>query len=266
MLKAGQQPVTIKLNGYSVPQPSGAVHSTTNYGEFTFSEANRPIDKAFLAKLTESIRQRNLLHRFPILVSPGMTVIDGQHRLKAAEALGVPVHYIVADEMAILDIAQINSISHKWTTRDHLNFWAAMGRKPYIEFRKFLEHYPWMPISVALQYGAEGKTIRRANVFAEGSFTFSKAESLDRLARAVLDFKPYIGHWSQTAFVRAVANLLSNPEYDHQRMISKLAYLSTRLVKCPTVEAYLQVMTEIYNYKVRAGNEVDLAANFRRVR
>ncbi len=68
------------------------IHETTKYSLFKLLKGNRPIKKVNLANIIASMKMNNFLHLNPILVTSNMEVLDGQHRLKACEELGVKVY------------------------------------------------------------------------------------------------------------------------------------------------------------------------------
>jgi len=82
-------------NSSVAPTPDG-VFQEKNLSRFRFSAENRPINERHLTRLVSAIKEKNLLQDFPILVSYDMVIIDGQHRLLAAQKLGLPIFYRIA--------------------------------------------------------------------------------------------------------------------------------------------------------------------------
>lgn len=66
---------------------------TKDYGSFKEINSNREVDQRHVRSLVAAIEQKNLLHVNPIVCNADMEVIDGQHRLEAARALGVEIYY-----------------------------------------------------------------------------------------------------------------------------------------------------------------------------
>ena len=69
------------------------IHSTQNYRQFNFIRENRDVN---FKSLLESVQKKNLLDCHPIICDEDLNVIDGQHRLKVAETLQVPIYYIIS--------------------------------------------------------------------------------------------------------------------------------------------------------------------------
>ncbi len=233
------------------------VFSSTRYDSFVIDPKNRPINQDKLMSLYDSIAARNLLSDNPILIDKGRVVVDGQHRLKVAEAMGVPIYYILSDNASIADVSMLASRRSAWTTLDYLHHWCAEGLDDYIRFRKFVEQNQWMPPTVAVmlcQYG-DRKNLRQR--FNAGQYDYNDEEFANRVVGAVLDFKAAgFTHWNNKSFIDVVAHLMANADYDHKRMIAKLAYNPGALRPCVTLDDYIANFNTVYNYKVRAGSQV----------
>lgn len=115
--------------------------STSNYDLFKYSGLNRKINKIHVQRLiTESERMKengqepNITKLSPVLVDTKMHVIDGQHRIKAMEALSLPVYYIKANLKAN-DIVAVNAKRQVWKLNDYISFFAATNP----EYEKLME-------------------------------------------------------------------------------------------------------------------------------
>lgn len=235
------------------------VQSTTFYERFKFVLANRPIVQNKLNKMIEAIKHKNFLPYFPIVVSPKFEVLEGQHRLKAAEYLRLPIYYMISDEMKVEDVADINEVQDAWKTSDHLNFQCEQGNEHYLTLRAFMEKWPYIPIRVAINLTASRSG--NANdavtaVFKRGEYVCNSLDFAEEVAAAVFDFSEWFKYFRQQSFIFAIAKCTRNPEYDHKRMMQKMKYLSVRLVRCSRMEEYLQILEDIYNHKVTAANRV----------
>src|SRR5437868_13330592 len=95
---------------------------TTDYEKFVFRKDNRAkICKEHVDRLIKSIKITNLLQWRPIEVNSAMEVLDGQHRLLAAKALGVPIYYKVIDNATPESIILMN-VHKNWGMGDYLNY------------------------------------------------------------------------------------------------------------------------------------------------
>lgn len=234
-----------------IAEQSTAIEQTKSYQMFKFDKSNRPIDQRHLSKLTEAIRNRNLLKEFPILVTVDYVVIDGQHRLRAAEQLNVPIFYTVTANMTAVDAASVNNVTERWSFADWMHSWIAQGKQEYVKLSEFSRRYPWINISTAVNLVSYGDRAKLTSKFRNGTFACNDLEFAEKVMHCVLDFKPYAAFYQHTAFIGAVACLLEHAAYDHKRMMARLEYASRKMVKCPDVPGYLEMFGEIYNYRTR---------------
>jgi ParB-like nuclease family protein len=95
------------------------IHKTTNYSQFQFYKRNRRIACELMI---ESIKKKNMLKEHPIIVDKNMFVIDGQHRLKAAEHLKTPIYYIISENLGEEDIG-ICQTQKVWLIGEFLKFY-----------------------------------------------------------------------------------------------------------------------------------------------
>ena len=72
----------------------------------------------------------------PVVVTPDKEVIDGQHRLKACEKLGIPVSYVVNSMGNYKQIAVMNNTQKGWKNRDFLKHFSHSNHHNSAEYRK----------------------------------------------------------------------------------------------------------------------------------
>lgn len=234
------------------------VYVTRDYSIFRLSKLNRIVDSDRVQKMYDTMKKKNLLRRFPIVVSSGMEIIDGQARFLAAKELGVPVYYQIAPEMSIEDAPDVNEPSKHWGSQDYLHHWAARGNPHYMILRQFLEKYPWVRHSVALAHFFGSSNERNSQIFRLGHYRSEHLGDLDRVVKMAMDFKPYVKFWKDTRFIMALNTLHNFPAYDHKRMLNKMDQIGTRLIRCATIDEYMAVFNAIYNYRTQTQNLVDL--------
>ncbi len=127
------------------------IKKTTDYDSFLKIESNREVNHIHLRRIKQSIQQRNFLHLFPILINKDKEIVDGQHRLMAARQLGLPVYYMVDDEITKGDIAMMNSNRKSWTARDYIQYYAKEGRSEYKKLLKIITDYPKVTNTAAIK-------------------------------------------------------------------------------------------------------------------
>ncbi len=233
-----------------------AVYVTTDYSRFKFDEHNRPIDPNKLTKLYDAVSKRNLLADHPIMVDLDYNILDGQHRLRVAEALEVPIYYYFASDTNISDIPNLQMRRAGWKGTDYL--WAHRDNENYIRLAEFRRRYSWIPVRIAMDLCNYGDKGNLTESFANGMYECNDFDFGVRVAEALLDFRRAgFSHWNSRVFTYAVAHLLANSDYDHSIMLDKLRYNSSALRPAVNSDDYFVMFNKIYNYKAR-GNKLEL--------
>lgn len=232
--------------------------STTDYGIFKIDARNRPIMDDHVERLYDSIEAKNMLADYPIVVTSDFVVLDGQHRLRAAEALGVPIFFRVSQHGTLDDVPELNRLTKHWTNQDYFHRWIQEGRPEYIKLQKFMDDFPFVVLSQAIRMCYYGNKTGLTDNFKTGNYVMNDERWGRMTANRILDFKPYIDHWNHIWFMSAIEQLSANADYDHAHMMSKMSYMSIKLVKCPDSESYIQVINDIYNYRTHSKNRVEL--------
>lgn len=232
--------------------------STTDYSMFKFDDRNRRIQAPHVEQLINQIKEKNLLEAYPILVTSDMLVLDGQHRLRAAESLGVPIYYTVSSTATLDDVPEINVSTLHWSLEDYFRRWVLDGHPEYVKLQKFIDDFPFLSLAQSIELCYFGNRLHVRHLFKIGKYTTNDERWARVVCGYILDFKPYISHWNHRWFVAAISMLAANDNYDHKRMMEKMEYLSTRLIKCPDTETYIFVLNEIYNYRTTKAHRVEL--------
>jgi hypothetical protein len=240
---------------------------TLKYSRFKINESNRIINTRHVNDLKKKISIKNLLHSNPITVNSDYEVLDGQHRLEAAKQLGLPIYYIVDDYMDVKDIAVINSTSKGWKLDDYLHHYKteekAAGNEngQYAQLAEFAEKY-----NVNL-FNAIGLLSNRnsqpnaelINKFKRGEFKVVDMEHAIRIAKLRDSFKLFAPDFYKSKnFVNSLSKVARNENFDEDVMLKKMGQQSERLMKCATVEGYLNSLVDIYNFRTRKDQRLHL--------
>jgi len=235
------------------------MQKTNNYDLFKKAMGNRPIDESNLKKIINSIKTRNLLEYRPILVSKNMEVIDGQHRLEAAKALGLDVFYIVKEEFQPDDMHLLNHAQKGWSVDDYVNYHAKQGKKKYQELQAFCAKNELTSVDF---FSITGKTSgfklrglkRGTDALEDLEADFMLVTERLRYITAVRNYldakvmgkKLFI---RSKSMMRALCQLLGSSEFDKSLFFDKLAQNITRIGACRTAEDYYSMLKGFYNYR-----------------
>ena len=252
------------------------MNNTKEYSRFHFLAYNRQINTAHVKKLVKSMKDFGFL--VPILTTADGTVLDGQHRLKAAELADVAIDYVelnIPPERFPQAVSVINSSSKQWTLKDYLDLYCDLGNDNYIKFRAFLADSS-IPASDGLSIwaavnpnknkpkghklnkdttgGAHGSTAP----FKEGSFVFQNGvyDEAVKMAGQIKEIRNfhegYEDFRDSKAFISAVVKIVTTRGYDHERMIQQLSDMRSRVVKAVAIKDYITMLLDVYNHGHRS--------------
>ncbi|MCM5528950.1 ParB N-terminal domain-containing protein [Parasegetibacter sp. NRK P23] len=231
------------------------IQSTTNYEKFKIVKSNREVSDSHVKKITESIRERDLLMANPIIVNEKMEVIDGQHRLAAAKALKRKIYYMVVEGLTDNDISRLNANKSNWALLDYLNYYCIKGEPEYKKLRNFIVKHPKFSITAAVHILCEysrGITLD----FKEGKFVVDDEQKSNEIVAQIEELGQFGKHVYGNNFLRAFTQISRDPKYDHKKMIHQISKSPREFVPCGKLSQYFDVFNEIFNRDIRQNNRV----------
>ncbi len=234
---------------------STEIFQTTEYDLFGLIPCNRPIYPQHLKRLISAIESNNMLRQHPIRVRPNGMVLDGQHRLMAAQELGIPIYYYIdEDKTDLKDIALESAIRRTWSNADIMNLWVGLKYPHYLTLQGFIDKHPWMTISVAIavcQGRQSNSYIKGKNRedFIAGKYKITDMAYATKFAAAIGDYMEYINFGKHKKFMQTVSYLIRHPDYDHVRMMAQMDRAGHLLTKQFTKNDYLRAVEKVYNYR-----------------
>jgi len=229
------------------------IQTTEDYSQFKTIESNRKLQAGHVNKIMASISMHNLLPWNPILVTPKMEVIDGQHRLEAARRLHLPISYVVVPNTSLNDMQLLNYNNEPWKMRDFLNFYAAQGNKNYIKLREFIDEYGF-PVSTGLILMSGGRRDRNnLTTFKRGEFVIEDEDNAYEMADRLMDLRPHIDDrgifkttWRSRDWI--VALNVAYQKVDHDLLMKK--FRSSGIVIQPqrSTKEYLRKLEDVVNF------------------
>ena len=230
------------------------INKTKDYKKFSLLEYNREIDKNHAKKLMLSIQQSNDLHLFPIIVTPELQIIDGQHRWWAAKELKVDIYYVIDNDYRIDKITIFNNNQRKWVLEDHLKKYVNLNNENYIKLNELLKDLNYS-LNIVLTWLNESNN-RQAINFKNGNFKFNVTETtIENLLKAkqITDFmkdsnfKP-ISVYTQIYFHCALKKVIVNEFIDFDRFYKHFTEYFHLFRFCSLSFEYAEVFQEIYNH------------------
>jgi hypothetical protein len=225
------------------------VYKTKDYSKFKSKDGNRNLNELHLKRLTESVKENDLLHANPILVNQKYEIIDGQHRFNVCRNLGKAVHYIKVKGLGLSEIQILNANSKNWKAQDYIDGYCSMGISEYCYLNKLLKETK-LGVSVLLSMYASDdgeNSIKLKN----GELVLNNKTRGAIVLQWLNDWNLFYDGFNRRSFVRALVNLYSIKGYSHDKMMQKIKYQSAKLVDCTNTKTYLALLEEIYNFKER---------------
>jgi hypothetical protein len=231
------------------------IQKTNKYEQFKFREDNREkIDQSHVRKLMESIQTRNLLEMRPIIVNKKMEVLDGQHRLLAAQELGLDIYYEIKDDLGGAEIILMN-ISKSWGMGDYLNYYITNDYAEYKKLKAFMEKYN-LSLKVAFNITA-GNANEVMNGFKSGDFVFNEdvfGEDLSLCWQTINYIKRMNGAClfvHSVKFWKALIKLVRHADFDQHKWLSNLSKHVEKFVNKAKQTDYEELFSMVHNYHNR---------------
>lgn len=150
---------------------SVTIESTLDYRQFKLMGGNREVDYNHVKRLKEEMQvDPDLLSSEPILVNENMYVVDGQHRLKAAEELGLPVWYTIRKGATVDMARRMNVTQKRWQLMDFAKSYAEGGNMDYVTFMRTANQYSNIAPGIVMKYLLGGQKHQSSTDFRRGNF------------------------------------------------------------------------------------------------
>lgn len=196
--------------------PVNNVYKTNDYSIFQFSKFNRNV---LLRK--EMLQQAKEGFLSPIIVNENLMVIDGQHRLKASEQVGVPVEFIIKPGLNEHDIVRMNTVQKPWSLKNFIEAFANQGKEEYIKLVNLLNQ-GYADTTAVLVASTNNMTTGGSSkkVIQEGNFKFFNYEkTVEFLNWYKNDFKKRTGTPTKSKVCIALWGLYQIEGIDLNRII-----------------------------------------------
>lgn len=186
----------------------------------------------------------------PIIVNEKMEIIDGQHRVKAAEFLGFPVYYNIIESYGLKQVQYLNANSKNWTIEDYINSYCDTGSESYKIYKEFKEYYK-LPNKVCLTLLSGGDAGSSIKKLYDGNLVIHDVKRAARIAENILSLKGVVDVWDKVSFMLAIHTLDKKGVFKFSEFVGKLSKCHNKLRACTNVSDYIIQIEEIYNYKRR---------------
>lgn len=233
--------------------PKPTIRATKDYSLFDTSPDNRQLHIKKHKKLEASIKKYGCLPYWPIVVHRNgtgkMKILDGQHRLAFAEAQGLPVYFIVADQE--FDIAEINNTQKVWQLLDYVEVFSAQGKRDYAEALDFSQEHG-LCLGRALAVLAGNTTVSAVKDDVErGTYKIKDREYARRVASTYCPAVALEKSIRKDTFLDACMAACRVDDFEPNRFIEGAKKCRSKLINYSDKDSFLQMMEDIYNHNRR---------------
>lgn len=235
------------------------IQKTTDYSRFDNLVANRALNPAHVLNITNSLKIKNLLHLNPIIVDGDFRVIDGQHRLAAAERLGLDVYYIQDKDISIQDVRLLNTHVKGWGMTDYLHTYIAEGKEDYVKTHEFCRKHG---ITISMAMAILNLDIEKADfgapyrLFKSGEFKIKDQALSDEFVEFYKQAAKYTVEttWRDRDFVRTLWRVYRMEEINPEDFLTQLERYAKPIYRSAGVKEYSRQFEDILNYGVKGAN------------
>lgn len=248
------------------------IQKTKNYKLFKKILGNREINSRHLAKLSRAIEENDLLAYNPIMVNGRMEVLDGQHRLEAAETLGRDIYYVVIPVGGMDEVQMLNTHVRGWNLQDYLNSFVALGKEEYIKVKDFSAKNNISPsLAAQLLNGGIAIGIKSHSKFLEafrsGDYKVTTEKEAKEMVSRIHSLKPHLEASvdSDREFLLALAYTYK-AGFSHEQLLKKMRDSGTVIRKYGSFREYVRTLEDVLSWhspvlqRIHTANNVKASA------
>jgi len=237
-----------------------------NYTKFTLFDNNRDVNETHVEELISSMRKSGQL--MPVVVTPDMEVIDGQHRLKACEKLGIPVSYVVNSTGNSKQIAVMNNTQKGWKNKDflkHFSHNSHSNSSEYKKIEKFFEEYK-LPFGVGIallsnySINMDGANNRGSMPsFRDGSFKVHDLDKAYIFGAQLEKFKSFVPRLVRVnKFCLAFTRISTLENFSVKTCYEQIEKYYKKFDGCGNQQSWDEAFESAYNYKLSKKKKISL--------
>jgi hypothetical protein len=236
------------------------IQKSTDYGQFLPPTFQRPVKESKVQKYMESMRKRGFDYSQPIAVKQVgkfLQLIRGQHRLEAASRIGLPVYFIIKNDLDESDAIEVTDTG--WSPADTVAAYADAGYSDYVYLREFSNRQK-LPLVLAARLLADAAAvdfIRKA--LTSGTFAVTSSGPALKVVE-VLD--SIGGKWKfcrVSNFIGAIQAMFLNPGVNWKHFTKRMVASTVVPEKRTSILEYLNLFEEIYNFRLPSTDRIPLA-------
>lgn len=249
---------------------------TTNLDWFKLHSVNREtIDvnsRNHIRKMSEDMKKNGFRFTEPIVVTikdkdGRYWIIDGQHRWLAAQMAGVGVYFVVDEDVKLTKKSIFEAFlkynNYKKIVRkgDYIHGYSEMGNDNFQILKEFGEKYPMFSLTERMMFLQNSGTKHPSTEsFKGGKFDVADVKKAEKWANYLLELKPFFPQgYNKSNFVRSILSIMEKKkQFKFEEFLHKVKVRPTSIKLCGDKKSYAEMIEDIYNYKRRDDDKLNL--------
>lgn len=230
------------------------IQNSTDYTLFKPHGEQQPMQTSHVNRLISSMKMHGFISANPIHVYKDgkfLRVIDGHHRLRAAQTLGIPVFYVVGDKEDAPLIAVKNWAVRKWNADAFIHMYASRGIESYVKLISYVKRGIPTKFAIGLLANETTSGHNQNEAIRNGTYKIKVTKYAEELIHVMDRLSPINPEARSANFIAAMAVLMRIEEFSSSVLISRIEANPRALVKCATREQMFDLIDEIYNFRSR---------------
>lgn len=230
-------------------EPRLAIEQTKNYGLFVANTLGRDVNTQHAKRIAESMHKSGFWPSRPLTVYPkggSLVVVDGHHRLIAAQVAGVPVAYVVTSPDIEDEMIAMNQLSRNWVSADYIAHARKQGNEHYKTLSEYIDKGLLQRVAVLLL--APTLALGRSGV-QEGGFVVQTTAKADKLVAFLARMRPTFPTLGLCSYQTALALALLTPKFSIDQLRARVEANPAMLTKASTTDQALDALERVYNMR-----------------
>tara|TARA_R100001594_G_scaffold146879_2_gene198957 strand:+ start:110 stop:865 length:756 start_codon:yes stop_codon:yes gene_type:complete len=248
-------------------QKANTVYKTEDYEMFKKMKHNRYVREQHVQKLKKSMKER--YYHIPLVVTKDFEIADGQNRFEAIKSLGLPVYFIVLENITVKDVKKMNMNQEGWSRKEWAESYKSEGLTNYVYYLNIRKEFKVShTVALALLANHTDDIIMLRDLFVQGSLFVEDYELARKTAIKLRACRETFKGWRKANFVYPMIYLLKQTpkKYDHERFLAKLKVAPTLLINELSLSQrktdIINAIEKIYNHRVVTGAKVRLPVDW----
>lgn len=238
---------------------TAVILETKDYAIFKKKNTNRVVNEKRVKELMEIMKVTPTFFELsPIKCNNENEIWDGQHRLAAAELLGIPVRYYTVNDVNMDQVRQLNDYNSKWSTSDYVHSMITEGNINYKQYKIFQETYGYdLSACLMLLTGRFSHSKIITGIFKSGNLVVTHFDDAVKVASMISQIVAFHKNARNKHFIVAFNKMRTHRNFDFDLFMSKLEMNPKMLLRASTTEMYVESLCDVYNFKTRKNHRIE---------